>query len=40
MKKRFWFEEVKKVDEANFIWTQLKEENLFKKQIANSIELS
>lgn len=40
MKKRFWFEEVKKVEEANFVWTQLKEEIVFQKQNAKSIEFS
>lgn len=40
MKKRFWFEEVKKVEEANFVWTQLKEENVFKMQNVKSIELA
>jgi len=25
MKRRFWFEITKNIEEANFVWTQLKE---------------
>lgn len=33
MKKRFWFEVTKKKEEAHFVWTQIKEESTFEKQL-------
>ena len=35
MKRRFWFEVTKNVEEAHFIWTQLKEEQVYQKQKKN-----
>ena len=35
MKKRFWFQITKNREEANFVWTQLKEDSLFQKQENN-----
>lgn len=32
MKKRFWFQITKNKEQANFVWTQLKEDSIFKKQ--------
>ena len=32
MKKRFWFEEVNESNEADFVWTQIKIEQMFSKQ--------
>jgi tubulin--tyrosine ligase len=32
MKKRFWFERTENIEEANFIWTQIKKEKLYEKQ--------
>lgn len=32
MKKRFWFEEVSESNEADFVWTQIKIEQIFLKQ--------
>ncbi len=32
IKKRFWFQIVKTSEEANFIWTQLKDENIYQRQ--------
>lgn len=34
MKRRFWFELTKNIDEANVVWTQLKEESIHHKQVA------
>lgn len=32
LKKRFWFEETTKIKDAHFIWTQIKNENIFQSQ--------
>ena len=32
MKKRFWFEETKKIEEAHFVWTQIKVNEVFEHQ--------
>lgn len=32
MKRRFWFESTKKIEEAHFVWTQLKEESVYDRQ--------
>lgn len=33
LKKRFWFEPTKNREEAHLVWTQLKDENIFKLQL-------
>lgn len=32
MKKRFWFVEVTQAKDANFVWTQIKIDNMFSNQ--------
>lgn len=38
MKKRFWFELTKIKEEAHFVWTQLKEEFIYNKQVEVSLD--
>lgn len=37
IKKRFWFQTTKNKEEANFVWTQLKEEGVYRKQQSSKI---
>ena len=32
MKRRFWFQVTKNIQEAHFVWTQLKEEEIYERQ--------
>ena len=39
MKKRFWFEEVYNEKQANFVWTQIKRNSIFKRQQNGEISM-
>jgi hypothetical protein len=36
MKRRFWWVETDDINEANFVWTQLKINSFYPKQTINS----
>lgn len=35
MKRRFWWTETEDINEAQFVWTQLKVNSIFEKQTKN-----